>query len=72
MNTSRRYSAVKSTTIELARLGSECSFIGLEPACGISVGISTKAVGDWKSRDHEKVLEVLNRAETCNGVSYEN
>jgi hypothetical protein len=35
-------------------LGSECSFIGPEPACGISVRIPTKAVEDCKSRDHKR------------------
>jgi ribonuclease HI len=35
------------TADQLARLGSECPFIGPEPACGTSAGIIKKAVKDW-------------------------
>jgi hypothetical protein len=44
---------------QLAKLGSECPFIGPEPACGISVGIAKRAVRDWTSRDHKKYWESL-------------
>jgi hypothetical protein len=39
---------------QLAKLGSECPFIGPEPACGISAGIAEKAVRDWTNRGHKK------------------
>jgi hypothetical protein len=42
------------TSNQLAKLGSECPLIGPEPACGISSGISKKAV-----RDHKKYCESL-------------
>jgi hypothetical protein len=51
----------------LARLGSERSFIGPEPACGISVGISKRAVRDWTSRDHKKYWESLTGLEQAKG-----
>jgi hypothetical protein len=35
------------TAKHLARLGSEPSFIGLEPASGISVGVTKKIARDW-------------------------
>jgi hypothetical protein len=35
-------------------LGSECPFIGSEPACGISAGVAKKAVRDWTNRDNKK------------------
>jgi hypothetical protein len=44
---------------QLAKLGSECPFIGPEPACGISAGISKKAVRGWTNRDHKKYWESL-------------
>jgi hypothetical protein len=42
------------TVDQLARTGSEHSFIGPEPACGISVGAAKKAVRDWTNRKHKK------------------
>jgi hypothetical protein len=35
------------TADQLAKLGSECPFIGPEQACAISAGIAQKAVRDW-------------------------
>jgi hypothetical protein len=35
------------TAGQLKKLGSECPLIGPEPACGISSGISEKAVRHW-------------------------
>jgi ribonuclease HI len=43
---------------QLAKLGSECPFIGLEPVFGISVGVAKKAVRDWTNSDH-KITESL-------------
>jgi hypothetical protein len=39
---------------QLAKLGSECPFIGPEPACNISMGVAKKAVRDWAIRNHRK------------------
>jgi hypothetical protein len=39
---------------QLAKVGFECPLVGPEPACGISVGVAKKAVGDWTNRDHQK------------------
>jgi ribonuclease HI len=41
------------TADQLSGLGSECPFIGHEPACGVSAGIAKKAVRDRINRDHE-------------------
>jgi hypothetical protein len=43
----------KETANELAKLGSECPFIGPELAFGISVGVAKKVVRDWTNRDHK-------------------
>jgi hypothetical protein len=45
------------TADQLARTGSEHSFIGPEPACGISIGVVKKAVRDWTNRSHKKYWE---------------
>jgi hypothetical protein len=45
------------TADQLARTGSEHPFIGPEPACGISIGVSKKAVRDWTDRNHKKYCE---------------
>jgi hypothetical protein len=44
---------------QLARTGSEHPFIEPEPACGISIGVSKKAVRDWTSRNHKEYWESL-------------
>jgi hypothetical protein len=46
----------KEAANQLARLGSECNFIGPEPAGTISAGIAKKAVRDWTNR-HKKYWE---------------
>jgi ribonuclease HI len=38
---------------QLVRTGSEHLFIGSEPACGISVGVSKKSVRDWTNGNHK-------------------
>jgi hypothetical protein len=45
------------TADQLARTGSEHPFTGPEPACGISVGVTKKAVRDWTDRSHKKHWE---------------
>jgi hypothetical protein len=54
----------KETANQLAKLGSECPFIGPKPACSVSVGVAKKAVGDWTNRDHKQTLGILNRTHT--------
>jgi hypothetical protein len=41
----------------LARTGSEHAFTGLEPACGISIGVAKRAARDWTNRNHIKKWE---------------
>jgi ribonuclease HI len=43
------------TADKLARLRSECPFIGPETACGISAGIAKKAVRDCTNRGHKNI-----------------
>jgi hypothetical protein len=52
---------------QLAKLGSECPFIGPEPACRVSVGIAKKAVRDWANRDHQKYWESLTGLKQAKG-----
>jgi hypothetical protein len=59
--------AGNETADQLAKLGSECPFIGPEPACGISAGIAKIAVRDWTNRDHKKYSEFLTRLRQANG-----
>jgi hypothetical protein len=47
------------TADQLAKAESDHPFIGPEPACGISIGVSKKAVRDWMSRKHQEYLESL-------------
>jgi hypothetical protein len=49
-------------------MGSEHPFTGLEPACGISVGVAKKAVRDWTNRNHKKTLGIRNRTYTGKGT----
>jgi hypothetical protein len=43
----------------MASLGSECPFIGPEPACGISAGIVKKALREWTKGDRKKYWKSL-------------
>jgi hypothetical protein len=54
------------TADQLAKLGSECPFIGPEPVCGISVGI-IKTLRDWSNRDHQKYWESLTGLKQAKG-----
>jgi hypothetical protein len=56
------------TADQLARTGSEHPFIGHEPACGISIGVAKKAVGDWTSRNHQKHWESVTRLKQAKGL----
>jgi ribonuclease HI len=42
------------TADKLARTGSEHSFIGPEPACGISIGVAKETTRDWRNRNHKE------------------
>jgi ribonuclease HI len=44
---------VGNKTADLARTGSEHPFTGPEPACGISIGLTKKAVRDWTNRNNK-------------------
>jgi hypothetical protein len=52
----------------LARTGSEHPFIGLELACGISVGVAKRAVRDWTNRNHIKQWESTTRLKHAKGL----
>jgi hypothetical protein len=52
---------------QLAKLGSECPFIGPEPACSISAGIAKKVVREWANRDHKKYWESLTGLKQAKG-----
>jgi hypothetical protein len=41
----------------LSRTGSEHPFTGLELACGISIGVAKRAIGDWTNRNYKKQWE---------------
>jgi hypothetical protein len=47
------------TADQLARTGSVHPFIGPEPACGISVEVTKKAIRDWTNKNHKKYWESL-------------
>jgi hypothetical protein len=51
---------------QLAKLGSECPFKRPEPACGISMGVSKKAVMDWTIRGHRKHWDSLSGLKQVN------
>jgi hypothetical protein len=47
------------TVDQLARLGSECPFIGPEPTRGIAARIAKISVKDWTKRNHKKYWDSL-------------
>jgi hypothetical protein len=53
---------------QLAKTVSDHPLIGPEPACGISVGVATKAVRDWTSRKHTEYWESLTGLRQANGL----
>jgi hypothetical protein len=59
---------VVDTAAQLARTGSEHPFIGLEPACGISIGVAKKAVRDWTNRKHKEYWESLTGLKQAKGL----
>jgi hypothetical protein len=56
------------TADQLARTGSEHPFRGPEPACGISIGVTKKAVRDWTSRKHKEYWESLTGLRQAKGL----
>jgi hypothetical protein len=53
----------------VARTVSEHPFIGPEPACGISVGVATKAFRDWTNRNHKKHWESITGLTQAKGLT---
>jgi hypothetical protein len=47
------------TADQLTKLRSECTFIGPEPACGISVAVAKKAARYWTNRDNQRSWKSL-------------
>jgi hypothetical protein len=56
------------TADQLAKLGSECPFIGHEPACSSSVKVAKKAARDWTNRGHKKDWESLTGLKQAKGL----
>jgi hypothetical protein len=52
----------------LARTWSENPFTGPEPACGISIGVATRAVRDWTNRNHKKQWESTTGLKQAKGL----
>jgi hypothetical protein len=40
-------------------MGSELQFVGLEPACGITMQVAKKVVKDWTNQDHRQEWDSL-------------
>jgi hypothetical protein len=53
---------------QVARKGSEHPFIGLKPACSISIGVAKKAVRDWTNRNHKKRSESVTELKQAKGL----
>jgi ribonuclease HI len=56
------------TADQLARTGSEHPFTGPEPACGISNGVTKKAVRDWMNRNHKKPWKSVTGLKQAKGL----
>jgi hypothetical protein len=56
------------TADQRARTGSEHPFTGPEPACGISIGVSKKAVRDGTNRNHKKYWEFTTGLKQTKGL----
>jgi hypothetical protein len=57
------YTRIEAMTLpvncQLARMKSECPFIGPEPTCDISAGVATKTVTEWINRKQRKCREFI-------------
>jgi hypothetical protein len=53
------------------RTGSEYPFIGPEPACNISIGVTKKAVRDWMNRNYKKHWESTTGLRQAKGLILE-
>jgi hypothetical protein len=49
-------------------MGSDHPFTEPEPACGISIGVAKKAIGDWKSKKHQEYWESLTGLRQAKGL----
>jgi hypothetical protein len=56
------------TVDHLAKTGSEHPFIGLERACGISVGVAKKAFRDWTNRNHTEYCDSVTGLTQAKGL----
>jgi ribonuclease HI len=63
--------AGNETADQLAKSGSEHSFIGPEPACGISMGVAKKAIRDWMTMNRKKHWKSLTGKGTHTGTLYQ-
>jgi hypothetical protein len=52
----------------LARTGSEHPFTGSEPACGILILVTKRAVRDWTNRNHKKHIESTTGLKQAKGL----
>jgi hypothetical protein len=60
--------AGNETADQLAKTGSEYPFIGPEPACGISMGVTKKAIRDWATMNDNKYRESLTGLKQAKGL----
>jgi hypothetical protein len=56
------------TAYLLAITGSEHPFIGLEPACGISIRVAKRATRNWTNRNHTKQCESTTGLKQAKGL----
>ncbi|PNF22726.1 hypothetical protein B7P43_G07139 [Cryptotermes secundus] len=52
----------------LAKIGAQHPFTGPEPACGISIGVATKAIRDWTNMNHKKCWRSLTGLRQAKGL----
>jgi hypothetical protein len=60
--------AGNETADQLAKIGSEQSFIGPEPACGISMGVVIRAIRDWANMSRERYWKSLTELRQAKGL----
>jgi hypothetical protein len=56
------------TADQLARTGSEHPFTGPDLACGTSIAVAKKAVGDWMNTNHRKYWESTTGLKQAKGL----
>jgi ribonuclease HI len=58
--------ARNETADQLAKIDAEYPSIGLEPSCGISIGVAKKAIRDWTMVNHKKYWRSLTGLKKAN------